>query len=109
MLADFATFGSFDVAWLRRQVSREKLCERALADEADAGTVLLVEHGESELARRAAHVALLHRADWKQCACERLGRHRVQEVALILAGIHPAKQSRARAMLDPLVVARSDP
>src|SRR4030095_14045824 len=53
--------------------------------------------------------ALLHRADREQGSSERLRRHRVQEVALILAGIDAAKQPRPHAVFASVAVAGSAP
>src|SRR5688500_9289826 len=110
MLADLTALGRLDVAWLRGQKLREEFRERSLADEADAGAVLLVEHRKRELARHATHIGLLQRADRKQRARQRLGRHCVQEVALILASVDAAEQPRLRAtVLDASVVAGGNP
>src|SRR5687767_9274817 len=78
MATDAAALQRFDLAGLRGQIGFEELRERPLADEADAGAVLLVEHRQRQFASHASHVALLQSADWKQRARERFARHRVQ-------------------------------
>src|ERR1044071_2990840 len=67
---DDAALGRLDAAGLRRQILFEELLERALADEADAGAVLLVEHGQGLLLGNAAHLILVQIADGKERAGE---------------------------------------
>jgi hypothetical protein len=47
--------GRLDIAGQRRNISRQKFPEGALADEADAGTVLLVEYRQHRLPSNSAH------------------------------------------------------
>ena len=66
---------------------REELGERTLADEADAGAVALVVHGQRALARDAPHLGLGEAADREQRPREQRARHGVQEIGLVLGAI----------------------
>ncbi len=79
------------------QVLPQELRERPLADEADAGAVLLVGDGEPGLARDLAHLALRQLAERHQHVDEVGGRDGVQEVALVLGGIDGLAQPRHAA------------
>src|ERR1700693_1835943 len=67
---------SLDRARLIRQKPREKLGKRALADEANARTVGLVEDRQPRAARALAHRALLQLPERHQGALEVVGRGR---------------------------------
>ena len=98
-----------DDARIVRQVLMQELRERPLADEADAGAVLLFGDGEAGLTGELAHLALRELAERHQHVDEILGGHGVQEVALILAGVHALAQLRyAVNRRHPRVVARRD-
>src|SRR5690606_15801870 len=94
---------------LRRQVAREKLAERALPDEADAGGVLLPGNGQAQLGRDGPDLLLAQVPQREDRAGElRLGQP-VQEVALVLRGIDAAQQLEAvLALPDAGIVARRD-
>src|SRR5262245_21071616 len=77
-----------DRAWNLRQVTVQELAERPLADEADAGRVLLRVVRQPGLSREPPHLGLLHFADRKHHARELLLVQAVQEIALVLARIH---------------------
>ena len=109
MASEDAAVERFDVARLRRQVLRQELRERALPDEADAGAVLLVEHGQRQLARDLAHGALVHCSNRKEGSGERRGRHRMQEIALILLRIESLEQPWAGGVFDLSIVSGGDP
>ena len=91
---------------LRGQVVREEFGERTLADEADAGAVALVVHGQRLFVREPADLVFRQFADRKQRAREHGARHGVQEIRLVLAGIEAAQQP---AILHPRVVAGGEP
>ena len=79
-----------------RQVLTQEFGERPLADEADAGAVLLLGDGEAGSARELAHLALRELAERHQHVDEILGGDGVQEVALILAGVRRLCAAAAR-------------
>ena len=83
---DFAAFGD-DIAGVGRNVAREELTKRPLADEADAGAVGLVEHRQARFACQRAHLGLREVAQWEQHAREVLARDRVQEIRLVLVRV----------------------
>src|SRR5690606_11220405 len=85
--AELAAVGVADRAWVRRQVAAEKLGERPLADEADAGAVLLLGHGQARGAGALADLGLGQVAEREQHVRELLGRDRVQKIGLVLAGV----------------------
>src|SRR5688572_11254207 len=75
-----------------RQVLIQELAERPLADEADAGGVLLRVVGQPRLERDATHLGLPEAADREQHARELLLRQAVQEIALVLRSIASSQQ-----------------
>ena len=79
---------------LRRQVAAQEVAEAPLADEADAGAVLLGGDREGVLAGDAPHLGLGQFADREQALGQLFAGHRVQEVALVLAGIETLQQPR---------------
>src|SRR6185312_6804585 len=98
--AQALALGRFDRARPVREKAAEKLAERTLADETDAGAVRLVEHRQSCLARTLAHRAFLELSDRHQRAGELRERYGVEEVALILRRIARLVQLRARGLLE---------
>src|SRR5437763_13067841 len=97
--------GRFDGPGGPLEEARQKLAKRALADEADAGAVGLVEHRQPGTARALAHGAFLQLAQRHQRARQLLARHGVQEIALILGGIPRLVEPRALgSLLQPGVV-----
>ena len=94
---------------LARQVARQELAERALADEADAGGVALGVVRQARLARDAPHLGLVQVAHGKERARELRLVQAMQEIALVLAGIDALQQHEAAvALLDARVVAGGD-
>jgi hypothetical protein len=109
MLADDRTVRVAHLAGPGRQVLTQELAKIALADETDAGGVLLVVHRQPGFAGQAAQVRLVQVADREQRGCQLLLPELVQEVALVLAGIDAAQQvPAAAALLDARVVAGGD-
>src|SRR2546423_3257278 len=97
--------GRFDGPGGAREEARQKLAERALADEADTGAVGLVEYRQPGAARALAHRAFVQLAERHQRARQRLARDGVQEIALILGGIARLVEPRAPgSLLQPRVV-----
>ena len=80
-------FGVDDRPRRPRQVAVEELAERPLADEADAGRVLLGVVRQPGLERDAPHLGLLQLADREHHARELLLRQAVQEIALVLGRV----------------------
>jgi hypothetical protein len=109
VLPEPAAGAVLDIAGLRGQELRQELREGPFADEADAGAVFLVEDRQHQLARPAPDFLLAQAADREQRPRECVGRHGVQEVALVLAGVDTAQQARALAVLDTRVVPRRHP
>ncbi len=58
VLTEHAAIQILDRPRIRRDVTAEELCERPLADEADAGAVGLVVHAEAGAARALTHLGL---------------------------------------------------
>src|SRR5690625_1411847 len=84
-----------DVPRSGRQVALQEVLEAALADEADAGGVLLVVGGQSPALRQGPHLGLVQLADGKQTALQLLAGHRVEKIALVLVLIQSAQQARS--------------
>lgn len=93
--ADHLAVGGLDVAGLGRQVLLEEITETALADEADAGGILLLGGGQAVLFGDGTHLRLLQLAHRKQAAGDLLAAHGVQEVALVLVGVQALEQFAA--------------
>src|SRR5688572_9203295 len=87
VLADGFAFLVDDLPWNLREVSVQEFAERALADEADAGRVLLGMVRQSGLERDAPHFGFLQLAHRKHHARELLLRETVEEVALVFRRI----------------------
>src|SRR5690606_3021421 len=85
--------GRADFTRPRWQVLAEELAEIALADEADAGRVLLCRRRQPGCGSHRAHVALLQIAEWKHRGCELRLPELVQEIALVLAAVGGAQQA----------------
>src|ERR1700720_3802852 len=97
--------GRFDGPGGPRDKARQKLAERALANEADAGAVGLVEYRQPGTARALAHRAFLQLAERHQRSRQLCARHGVQEIALILGTVTPLVEPRAFGpRLQPCVV-----
>ena len=95
----------------RRSVheASEKRRETALADEAEAGAAGLVVRRQSRLPGHAAHRVLAQPTEREYGAIESRLVERVQEVALILAGVRTLEQPHpVGGALDPGVVAGCD-
>src|SRR5690606_33735801 len=95
MATDDLAVGSLDLTGLGGQIAFEKVAEAALADEADAGRILLACGRQLVLFRDAPHLGFFQLALRKQGACKLLPTHGVQEVALVFVGIDPAQQQRS--------------
>ncbi len=102
-----------DRAGLARQVAREEVPERPLADEADAGRVLLRPRRDADPLRDRAHLALGRVAQGEQHRRELRLREAMQEVALVLGRVDGLQQfDRAALPRGPSyarVVAGGDP
>src|SRR5687768_5741670 len=83
VLAEDLSFSGLYWAGHAGQIAIEKLAERPLADEADAGRVLLRVDRQARLARDASHLGFLHLAHRKYHARELVLGMAMQEVALI--------------------------
>src|SRR6185437_14589985 len=73
----------------------QELAEWALADEADAGAVGLVEHRQARPAGALAHARLVERAERHQRVRELRARYGVEEIALVLGGVRGLEQARS--------------
>ena len=76
-----------DLARLGRQVAHQELAERALADEADAGGILLGRDMQAGPLGDLAHLALVHRAEREQRLRQLRLVEAVEEVALVLGAV----------------------
>ena len=111
MLAHLAAAVVQDRARVVRQVVVEELAERPLADEADAGRILLLRVRQADLVGDAAHLGLVQLADREQRLRQLRLVQAVQEVALVLARVEPLEQLVAARRLveaDARVVAGGD-
>ena len=59
-------------------------------NEADASTAAASGRGEACLDSQGAHMRLQHGTQREQEMLQSLGRHRGQEVGLVLVGVHPS-------------------
>ncbi|OPZ69858.1 MAG: hypothetical protein BWY81_00227 [Firmicutes bacterium ADurb.Bin467] len=99
-----------DVARLRGEVPRQKLLEVALADEADAGRVLLLGHRQPRRARDLAHLALHKPADREQRPRESALRDHVEKIRLVLVLVRrPQKSVFGPVAADAREVAGREP
>ena len=73
---------------------REELRERPLADEADAGAVLLLGDRQAGFAGDVADFGLQQIAEREQHVAQVVGVDGVQEVALVLGGVAGLEQLR---------------
>jgi len=110
VLGDDAAVGRVeDLAGLRRQVAAEELAEVTLADEADAGRILLGMGRQADVTGDPAQVALFQVANREQGGGQLFLPQLVQEVALVLGSVSAAQQQPLLAALgDPRVVAGGD-
>ena len=83
VLADGLSLVVLDRARLLGDIAVQKVSERPLADEADAGLVLLLCVGQADLKCQAAHLGLVQFADREQCFRELVLAQPVQEIALV--------------------------
>ena len=74
------------------QVAREEFGETPLADETDAGAVLLVVDRQASLPGHSSYFALVHFAERKQALLELLARNGLEEIALVLVLVHAFQQ-----------------
>jgi hypothetical protein len=79
------------------QPAADEVSERALADEADSGRIPLVRDRQAALAGHPSHLGLVQAANREFAERELPCIQRMQEVALILAGVHAAQEPAARA------------
>ncbi len=89
------------------QVTVEKLAERALADEADAGGVLLLCVGQADVGGQFSHLGLVQMTQRKQRARKLCLVEPVKEIALILGRVVALEQLElavACARLQPGLV-----
>ncbi|MOA04795.1 hypothetical protein D3C78_1243660 [compost metagenome] len=95
MAAELAVAVVEDPARFLVDVAVEKVAERPLADEADAGRVLLLRVGQADFLGDAPHFGLVQLAHGEQ----RLGQlglvQAVQEIALVLGRVQPFEQLEA--------------
>jgi hypothetical protein len=76
-----------DLALLRRQIAHQELLERALADEADAGRILLQRDVQAGRRGDPAHLALVQAGQREQRLRQLLLVEAMQEIALVLGAI----------------------
>src|SRR5690554_1414771 len=96
VLADRLALRGLDHAGLGGQVLLEEIAKAPLADEADAGGVLLAGGHQVVALGDGAHLGLLEFAHREEGAGDgRLG-HGVEEVALVLVGIEPLEEPRTQ-------------
>ncbi len=104
--ADHVAGRRFHRSGRARQVTRQEIAERPLADEADPRGVLLRPRRNALLARDAPHVALVHVPERKHHRRQLLLRQPVQEVALVLGRVAGLQQFHARGVAASAAHAR---
>src|ERR1039457_2786636 len=87
VLADHPALGGADRPGCARQIAVEEFAERALADETDAGRILLGVHRQACLLRDPAHLGLMQLRQRKNRARELRLAEPVQKIALVLAPV----------------------
>src|SRR5690606_14652897 len=92
MLADQDSVRSLDRPAPGRYVAAEEGAHVALADEADAGGILLCVARQASLARQPAHVGFGELADRKYRSSQLFLAQAMQEVALVLVRVDAAQQ-----------------
>ncbi len=97
MAPDDRAVRRFDRPRCPRQILRQEVAKRPLADEADARRVLLGPGRNAFAARDRAHFPLRHFPERKQHRRELLLRQLVQEVALVLGRVEGLQQLDSRA------------
>src|SRR5690606_1519382 len=98
-----------DLAAARRDVLREELAEIALADETDAGGVLLGRRRQARFGGQRAHLLLAQSTEREARRRQLLLAKQMQEVALVLVAVDRAQQApRGPVAFDPRVVAGGD-
>ena len=89
---DAHAFWRDDRPGLARQVAVEEFAERALADEADAGRILLRVVRQARLGRERPHLGLFQFPEGKKHPRKLRLVQPVQEIALVLRWIEAAMQ-----------------
>ena len=109
MRAHGRAVGRHDRARHARQVAREEIAKRPLADEADAGRIALGVRRNAFALGDRAHVALRHLAQRKQRRRKLRLRQPVQEIRLVLRRVGRLQQLDAPDAVAPhaRVMARS--
>ena len=109
MLADLAAVRRHHRPGSGRQVLRQEFAEVALADETDAGRVLLRGGRQAGVGGHAAHVGLDQFAQREQGRCQLRLAELVQEIALVLAAVGGAQQLPGAILFaNPGVMAGGD-
>ena len=94
---DHGTLVVLDRSGASGQPAPDEIAERALADEADSGRIPLVRDRQAALAGHPSHLGLVQASDGELALRELPCIQRVQEVALILAGVYAAQEPATRA------------
>ena len=89
---DDAPIWRHHIAGLRRQIGRQKLPEVALTDEAHAGRILLLAHGQPIFLRNAAHFGLCHAADRENRLPQLFLMEHIEEITLIFVRVNAAQK-----------------
>jgi len=97
MPANDHAVGGFDRARNARQPGLQEFTEGPFADEADAGGIGLVEHRQAAFAGDGSHFRLAECSQREVASGKLNGGKHVQEVALVLRGVHAAQQATAAA------------
>ena len=109
VLAQLAAALVLDRAGLVGEVAVQELAEGPLADEADAGRVLLLRIGQPDLLGQPAHLGLGQLADREHRLAQLRLVEPVQEVALVLERVQALEQLHLAVLLaHPRVMAGGD-
>src|SRR5487761_2452975 len=100
MLTDHPAFGRAYRAGGARQIAVEEFAERSLADETDAGRVLLRVHRQSRFPGDPAHLGFLQLRQRENRTGELRLAQTVQEIALVLVPVRRPEQLVATRILS---------
>jgi len=108
VVADHIAMVVFDLARLGGQVLLKKILEAALADKADPGGILLLVVGKALFFGDATHFRFFQIPQREQGALELVVIHGVEEVGLVLIGIHGPQQAPLTVVAHLGIVAGSN-
>ncbi len=101
-----SSIGCFHRAFVAGEITRQKLAERPFADKTNTGAITFRMDRQASGIGQFAHLRFVQFAQREHCLRQGRRGHRVQEVALVLAGVYSAQQARAWAPIKTCVMTR---